>query len=91
MTLNLYSIFDTVAQVFNKPFSDINNATAIRAFSSSIINEPHKDDYALYHLGSYDDSNGKLITNDNPIRILTGFDVKAPEMEGMPETLKNQN
>ena len=57
MVLNIYSIFDTVAQVFNKPFTDINNDTAIRSFKGSVLEQPHKDDYALYHLGSMDDSN----------------------------------
>lgn len=76
MKQSIYSIYDTVAQVFNKPFTDHNNATAIRSFTASVENQKHKDDYALYLLGEFDDSNGQINAIDNPVRILSGLDVK---------------
>lgn len=87
MNMNMYSIFDTVAQVFNKPFTEINNATAIRAFSSAVNENPNKNDYALYHLGSFTDHDGVLVPIANPTRIYTGFDIDQIDV---PETLKEQ-
>jgi len=80
MKQSIYSIYDTVAQVFNKPFTDHNNATAIRSFTASIEGEKHKDDYALYLLAEYDDSNGSIKPVSDPVRILSGLDIKTPEI-----------
>lgn len=79
MNLNLYSIYDTVALVFNKPFTEINDNTAKRAFTKAIQGEANKNDFALYALGSMTDHDGKIVPMENPVRIMTGFDVKQPE------------
>lgn len=89
MTLNIYSIFDTVAQVFNKPFTELNNATAIRAFTGSIQSQEYKDDYVLYNLGELDDNSGVIKPNENPVKILSGLEVERKvdnQMEQVPET-----
>ena len=79
MKQEIYSIRDNVAEVFNKPFFDHNNATAIRSFTASIQDQPHKDDYSLYLIGCFDDSNGDIQRYKEPTRILSGLDVKRPE------------
>ncbi|AXL14467.1 nonstructural protein [Microviridae sp.] len=89
MKLNIYSIFDTVAEVFNKPFTDINNATAIRSFTQSVLDQPHKNDYVLYNMGEFDDNSGHIQPNKTPTKILSGFDVKNENQE-IPEMLKQQ-
>lgn len=89
MKLKIYSIYDTVAQVFNKPFTDINDATAIRAFSQSVMESPHKNDYQLYNLGEYTDHDGAIVPYE-PVRIYTGFDVKNNVVD-LPESVKKQN
>lgn len=76
MKLQVYSVFDKVAEVFNKPFTDINDATAIRAFSESIKDNPHKNDYELFYLGEYFDHNGQLVPAKSNKRIYAGVDVK---------------
>lgn len=89
MTKNIYSIYDIVAETFNTPFPSLNNATAIRDFETSVIKEQHKNDYALYYLGTYDQDNGKLEGPDNPVRLITGLDIKDQTNE-VPVTLKEQ-
>lgn len=79
MKTNIYSIFDTVAGIFNAPFTQINNATAIRAFTNSVHDSPNKDDYVLYKLAQLDDNNGDIEKLPNPEKILTGLEVKIPE------------
>lgn len=75
MKLNIYSVFDTVAQVFNKPFTDINNDTAKRIFIQSAQEDPNKNDYVLYWLGSFTDHDGDIIPLNEPQKVLSGFDV----------------
>lgn len=90
MKTSFYSIYDNVAQVFNKPFMEINNATAIRAFTDSLEKEKHKNDYTLFHLGELDDQNGEITPCDVPIKILTGFDIKPVKEEQLPLSLQAQ-
>lgn len=81
MELNLYSIFDTVAQVFNKPFTEINNDTATRVFRNTMVDNTNKNDYVLYHLGTMTDHDG-VIDAKVPLKVISGFDIKneVPQM-----------
>ena len=88
MKLSIYSIYDSVAEVFNKPFTSINNATAEREFVQSVKEQPHKNDYILYYLGDFNDANGQIVQKD-PVRLLGGIDIKM-EAETVPEGLKVQ-
>ena len=76
MKLIMYSVYDTIACVFNKPFCDINDASAIRSFDQSAGEQPHFGDYELYRVGEYDDSNG-YITPLDVARIRTGHETLA--------------
>lgn len=89
MKLNIYSIYDTVAEVFNKPFTDINDATAIRSFVQSVSDQPHKNDYVLYNLGVFTDHDGTIL-QDRPVKIRSGFDVKNADVVEMPSSLQTQ-
>lgn len=62
MITEIYSIYDTKAHVHNKPFHQTNRDVAIRTcadIANDINGEIHKnpEDYALFYLGTYDDSN----------------------------------
>lgn len=89
MNLNIYSIYDTVAQVFNKPFVDINDNSARRTFAQSLKEVPHKTDYVLYSLGSYTDHDG-VIVPATPTRIYSGFDVQSLDSGNLPASLTPQ-
>ena len=78
MITNVYSIRDTLAEIFNQPFCEINNATAIRAFSSAMLEKPNKDDYILCHIGTYDDLTGQHTVNE-PVKIFSGLDVRKED------------
>lgn len=74
MKVNIYSIFDTVAEVFNKPFTEFNDASAQRAFIASLEEKlTNKNDYVLYNIGTYDDSKGEIV-GCNPVKVCSGFD-----------------
>lgn len=78
MKLYMYSVYDSVAEVFNKPFYEINDASATRAFKQSIDDNPNRLDYSLYLVGSYNDNTAQL----NPLtlkKVCSAFDVKSTE------------
>lgn len=88
----MYSIYDTIAEVFNKPFSHLNNGSAIRDFTQALHDNPNKNDYALYLIGHYNDANGEL-TPVTAQKIITGFDLKTPDSlvnDPTPSLLKKQ-
>jgi len=78
MITNVYSIRDSLAEIYNKPFTEINNATAIRAFSQSMQQTKNKEDYVLYHIGTFDDNAGSFTVND-PVKIFSGSEVTQEE------------
>jgi len=65
MITELYTIYDSKAQVHNKPFYQQNRAVAIRT-CTSLANDPsgeimkNPEDYALFYLGTYDDTNASF-------------------------------
>lgn len=84
MKLRVYSIYDSVAQVFNRPFTEINDGTAIRSFNQNAASQPHKNDYTLFRLGEFVDHSGMLIPEKAPVKVITGFEVEAqPELPNM--------
>jgi hypothetical protein len=86
MKQNMYSVYDTVAETFNIPFKELNNASAIRSFQHSVIEQPHKDDYALYFVGTFDDDSGRYEIPKEPLRLLTGLEVQVKQ----PDSLVDQ-
>lgn len=75
----MYTVYDRVAEVFNKPFTEINDASATRAFKESIKDNPHGTDYDLYKIAEYTDHDGIITTDPTyPKKIISGF-VQEPE------------
>lgn len=89
MNTNLYSAFDSVAEVFHRPFTEVNDKTAIRAFSSSLEDNKNKNDYTLYKIGTFDDNNGNIEKTKTPIKILTGFEIKTVSSISPEQNLKD--
>lgn len=70
MKLNLYSVRDTVAQTFCRPFACVNNGLAIRDFdiaardpSTQISKTPA--DFCLFLVGTFDEDTG-IVTPQTP-------------------------
>ena len=81
MKKSIYTIYDSVSEVFNNPFVAINNASAIRSFQDGLADQPHKEDYHLYHCGDYNDNTGILTPNNVPERIWSGTEKEEIEQE----------
>jgi hypothetical protein len=69
MKMHMFSIYDSIAEVFNKPFTEVNAASATRLFKNSLSDNVNKRDFFLYHVGEYDDNKGTLIPYNVPKRI----------------------
>lgn len=69
MNLNIYTIKDAKAGTFSQPFYSVNHSTAIRSFNASIQDQTnplsnYPEDFSLYHLGTWEDNQGTLTTQD---------------------------
>lgn len=93
MKMYLYSIRDNLAEVFNKPYTSINDGTAVRAFQGAMQENPDKDDYSLYCIGEYHDHDGSIIPHP-PVRVINGFEItqhkNVIDSAQIPAALKEQ-
>lgn len=78
------SVFDKAAECFGRPVVMAAVGLAVRSFSDEVNRADrenpvylHPDDYTLYHLGWFDDSDGKFDLFPTPTRISTGTSVKV--------------
>jgi len=81
--LKMFSIHDQKANAYITPFFLPNEGMAIRAFSDS-INDPnhafsrHPDDYTLFEIGTFGDTEGHLEPHTKPVSLGNGVQyVKA--------------
>lgn len=64
MILSVYSLHDTVARSFNKPFVQVNDAVAVRSLKDAMRNDKtlldNAGDYVLHLVGQWNDDTGVL-------------------------------
>ncbi|WNK14419.1 MAG: nonstructural protein [Microvirus sp.] len=68
MIYRLFSIYDTVLETYHLPFAAVSDREAMRTLHLSMLDEQSMlyqsaNDYTLYEVGSYDDSNANYINN----------------------------
>lgn len=73
---------DRKSELFASPMVFVNDADAIRNFADAVNREDansmiylHPDDYDLFRIGTFDDSDGVLVP-ENHRRLLTGAEAK---------------
>ena len=71
MVQNVISIRDSKSGVFSRPQSVVSLGVGRRMFGDLAVDVStdigkHPEDFALYHLGDYDDCSGALISNAQP-------------------------
>lgn len=71
--LNLYVIFDKVAEESGPPFTAVNDGVAQRNYQQLMRNVPdnQRSEYALFILGTYDPFLMKVEQDLNPIEVET--------------------
>lgn len=78
----IVSVKDRAAEVFNRPFFVPHRNVAVRDFTDEVnrsaadnpLNK-HPDDFDLYLLGQFDDSNGAFIREGSPTVLVRAKDV----------------
>lgn len=81
MEYKVYSVYDSAVEAYMQPFCAPTKGQAIRMFTDS-VNDPsselakHADDYTLFELGSYEDSNGSYVLHIAPMSIGTALEFK---------------
>lgn len=78
MKLQAYSVYDVVASVYSHPFYTVNDAVAVRDFTSAALDPQSKlyanpADFRLCKIGEFDDSVGMLLPLDQP-QVLVSAD-----------------
>lgn len=74
MITDLFAVFDAKTRAFGKPFHAENMGTAVRHFRYAANDKncdigKYPEDFTLYHLGAYDDSNARIDLQQVPIEI----------------------
>ena len=65
----LYSIFDNTTQLFEPPFVDINNGSALRRIQDLMMSNPTSpyakfpDDFSLMCIGTWNEETGNVYTD----------------------------
>lgn len=77
MIINAYTIYDSKALVYHRPWFELTHGAATRAFAD-LVNDAqtsigrHPTDYVLYHIGTYDDARGRMIPLDPLVHVVDG-------------------
>lgn len=79
----IYSLRDEVADFFNTPFIDSNNDSVRRSFGDAVLAGKinHYEDYAIYHLGDFDNKTGSIVPLDNPALVIRGNQIEVNKNE----------
>lgn len=76
MILEIFTVYDSKAEMYLRPFHFKSSAEAIRSFGD-LCNDPesmpgkHPADFTLFHIGYFDDQSSQ-ITSDVHISLGTG-------------------
>lgn len=86
MILNMYVIFDTKAQIYNKPFYFVNQDIAIRACQDLIDAQDNDiaknpEDFSLFCIGSYDDTDATIELLEAKHHVLSFHELKPRQQQ----------
>ncbi len=92
MKLNMYSIYDTAAACYTRPFYMQSDGQAMRSFtdiSSDADHEigKHPEDYSLHRIGVWDDSNART-HSEKPECLSTALEAIANSRAVNPNNLE---
>ena len=99
MRLYAYTLYDSKAQVYGRPFFAQNIATAIRSLEKGVndhqslnnILATNPEDFALFELGYWHDDDGRIEGYEGKKHIIDCIDlVKAAEMGAVGSALLEQ-
>lgn len=81
MKLLAFSVHDSKAEAFMRPFFAETKGLAVRSFKDA-CNDPqqevckHAEDYTLFHIGAFDQVSGMLVPLASPVAVGTAITFK---------------
>lgn len=96
MKMKIYSIYDDKAEIYNRPWFQVNEATARRTCQDLLGRQDtefgnHPEDFVLFELGEYDDQTGMIEYSARVIgRLIEMRRVGEEAIEGMKDMLGMQ-
>ncbi|ALS03696.1 VP5 [Gokushovirus WZ-2015a] len=88
MRKQVFAVRDAKAGFFGAPIAVLNEGVAVRGFSAAVRGDRNADlwnfadDYALFHLGEYDELTGQFFNLDQPTMVVLAATVKSLMKEG---------
>lgn len=85
MITKVFCIYDSKAKVFQLPFFMPTIGAAVRAFEDLVMDKStmvnrHPDDFVLYEIGQYDDSNAETIAHHPISLVVTAKELKKDDL-----------
>lgn len=85
--MRIFSIYDTAAASYNKPFYAVSEGVALRIFQDILLDQDtsigrHPEQFQLYDLGEFDEENGTFKTNP-PVFVVGGNELVARYAQGV--------
>lgn len=83
MIIKLFTVYDCKAECYLPPFNMKSRGEAIRAFTDTLNDGTtpmgkHPEDYTLFEIGEYDDTNAKITGMQAPVSIGGALEFMAP-------------
>ena len=80
MKLVMCAVRDSAVDAFMRPFFVPSTGMAVRSFTDEVNRQDgemnkHREDYALFELGSFDEESGKCFNLDTPRQLIRGSDI----------------
>lgn len=74
MIVKMYAVYDSKVEAFLSPLFFQSKGQAVRAFTDAIADSSspiskHPEDFTIFELGSFDDSNAKFDLHATPISV----------------------
>lgn len=87
MKQSMFSIYDSKADAYLPPFFLHNEFMALRVFTDCANDQTHQfgkhpEDYTLFELGSFEDSNAKIALHDTPKSIAVAIELVKSNVPG---------
>lgn len=84
MVLKVYAVYDSKLEAYMQPFFMQSKGVALRALTETLTQRDHMfskhpEDFTLFELGEYDDSNGKMLPHLTPIALCKANELIKPE------------
>jgi hypothetical protein len=84
----MFSVFDSVTGVYDRPFLALNDASAVRSFTDLAKDKNtmvgmHPEHYSLHFVGVWDDGKAEITLQGNKRCLARGHEVIAQKLEAV--------